>query len=416
VLWRSLVTIRSATAVLCVALLPSCRGEGGAHGRSSAPAGTVLIEAAEEEGAPVDAGVTQQHGTAAGAGERVSVPAGKLTAGSTPGDRGRDPTLEPARVTFDLAGFAIDRLPFPNDPARPPVTGVGRERARELCLGAGGRLCAELEWERACRGPGDDPYPGASGWNAACASHPETCASGFGVLAMGGAMREWTSSDVQSIAEYRSKTAAAVRGARVDAGDVDHRCAHRGAVDPSTAAADLGFRCCYGEPPTALIPSPSWQATVRKIDLAPVRLQQLFASNRRLAALAGEVKYFREETATDTVRRRGKARGLDGGTLPPNTEMTTSPIVWNPVPGEQIVVATGQAGGKASFVVAFHQLPDGRLRVGSALIMSDEPGPIVLVYNALVRRKLQWTTCWECFGETGAISYRADNRVVITQQ
>jgi hypothetical protein len=48
--------------------------------------------------------------------------------------------------------------------------------------------------------------------------------------------------------------------------------------------------------------------------------------------------------------------------------------------------------------------------------MKDEIGPVVIVYNPFVRRKLHWTTCWECYGETGNITYRDENRVVITQR
>ncbi|RLB57723.1 MAG: hypothetical protein DRI90_17645, partial [Deltaproteobacteria bacterium] len=67
-------------------------------------------------------------------------------------------------------------------------------------------------------------------------------------------------------------------------------------------------------------------------------------------------------------------------------------------------------------IVAFHRLPNDRYRVGAALIMKDELGPVVLIYNPYVRRKLHWATCWECYGATGNITYRLENRVVITQK
>ena len=113
--------------------------------------------------------------------------------------------------------------------------------------------------------------------------------------------------------------------------------------------------------------------------------------------------------------RRGKARGTDAGALPENTYMTTAPLLWNPVAGEQILLATGQSQGD-SFIVAFHLLPEGKLRLGSALHMKGELGPVVLIYNPFRRRKLSWATCWECYGETGNITYREEHRVVITQR
>lgn len=371
-----------------------------------------LLEAAEEE--DVSAARPQMKGAALAANERVALPAGKLVVGSTPGDRGRDPSFEPALVEVDVKAFEIDKLPYPNDPTRPPQTGVDRERALAVCKERGGRLCTEVEWEYACKGPEGQRYAGGDVWDESCAKAPQTCATGFGVLAMGAAMREWTASNVQPIKEFLKNEGAAVRGAIADAADVDHRCAHRVTVDPASSGADLGFRCCYGEPNEAAIASPSWVATVRPADMPSDRLAKLFASNKRLGEIASDIKYFREESAIETVLRRGRARAGDAGTLPPETKMTTAPIIWNPAPGEEILLVTGQSG-KDSFIVAFHRLPGDRHRVGAAMILKDELGPVVFAYNPFVRRKLEWSVCWQCNAETGFVTYRPDNRVVITQ-
>ncbi len=403
--------VRASIALL---LVSACKDEPAGEGPSpSAGPSAAMLEAADEE--PQDAGA-QQKGAASAAGERVEIPAGKLVAGSTPGDRGRDPMLEPALLELELPAFEIDKLPYPNDPREAPKTAVSRQQAGELCAARGGRLCSELEWERACKGPDATPYAGGQVWDPGCATSPETCASGFGVLAMGMAMREWTASDVLPIEKLQPQ-AAAVRGAASDAADVDHRCARRAAVSPDAASGDLGFRCCYGDAPSATIPSPSYVATVRKVELSPSRLGEMFAAIERLAPLAKEeIVYFREEAAVDEIMRRGRARGMDAGSTPPNTELTTSPIIWNPVPGEEILLVAGRSGEKTSFIVAFHVLPGDRHRVGNALVMHDEVGPVAIVYNPYVRRKLHWTSCWECYGEVGNITYRDDNRVVITQK
>ncbi len=387
---------------------------GGSAQPSAAPSSRALIEAPDDDEVGSEAASSQRKGAATRAGARATIPAGKLVAGSTPGDKGRDPVFEPALLEVELGEFEIDRLPYPNDPQSRPLSGVTRKQAAQLCAKREGRLCSELQWERACKGPEQQPYAGGTRWDDSCAAAPETCASVFGVLAMGSAMREWTASDVLPIKKLQPR-AAAIRGASAEAAGVDHRCAHRAAVDLDTKADDLGFRCCYGTVSEPTIPSPGWLAAFRKVDLPPARLEQLFADSTRLSPLAKDIKYFREQAAIETIKRRGAARGTDGGAPPANIHMTTAPTLWNPVPGEEIVLVTGRSE-KDSFIVAFHRLPNDRYRVGAALIMKDELGPVVLIYNPYVRRKLHWATCWECFGATGNISYRLENRVVITQK
>lgn len=371
-----------------------------------------LVEAADE--GPVAEKAHQKKGAARSAGERVTIPSGVFTAGSTPGDRGRDPTLEANQLQVELGEFSIDVLPFPNDPSAPPVTGYSRDRAAEACAKRGGRLCNELEWERACKGPDGQDFSGSTGWDPECATHPEGCASGFGVLAMGGALREWTASDVDVLKGFRASPAAAVRGAGAQVADVDHRCAHRSAVDASTTAGDLSFRCCYGQAPSASISSPEWRPTVEKVEFSADRLAALFATSARLKPLADGIKYFREEAAVTTAIQRGKSCT---GAAPPTAaeSMTTGPVVWSPVPGEEILVVTGQASKDQSFIVAFHRLAGDRHRVAAAMLMEDEPGPIVVAFNQNVRKKLEWAIGWQCPGESGNISYRDENRVAITQ-
>ena len=97
---------------------------------------------------------------------------------------------------------------------------------------------------------------------------------------------------------------------------------------------------------------------------------------------------------------------------------TTAPLLWNPVPGEEILVVTGRSGPH-SFIVAFHRFADergeSRYRVGSAFLLENEPGPVMLVYDPSARRRLHWMTCQGCYGESGRIRYGDDDRVVITQ-
>jgi formylglycine-generating enzyme required for sulfatase activity len=406
-------------AILAALLLPACgkRPEGapdsGAPASSSpvsiAPQGKVL-EAAENESP--DAGLAsaaKKAAPSAAARERVQIPAGGFTAGSTPGDKGRDPVLEPTLLAIELGGFSIDKYLYPNDPQKPPLTGVPRARASELCQEAGGRLCTELEWERACKGQEGTAYAGSSAWDPACARAPASCASGFGTLGMGAALREWTASDVAPIENVQPR-AAAVRGARGDAGAVDHRCAHRAALDAASGSEDLGFRCCYGPPNAASIPAPQWQQTFRKAELTPSQAEEMFASVPQLKELH-EIAYFKEPDDVNLVLSRGDA---GAGTVP-NTSFTTQPVLWNPIAGEEILVVAGKAQ-KHAFIVAFYRLPGDRYRIASSFIMNDERGPIVLAYNNYVRKRMSWSACWDCRGESGNVTYRDDNRVVITQK
>ncbi|MBM4356526.1 MAG: hypothetical protein FJ096_00290 [Deltaproteobacteria bacterium] len=404
--------MRFGTLALAVVLV-ACKRSDKEAPVVAATGSAALVEAADEAAAPTPA--KQKKGAARGAGEKVPVPAGTFVAGSVPGDRGRDPTLEARQLEVKLEEFAVDALPHPNDPSRPPTTGLSRSQAAEACSKQGGRLCSELEWERACKGPEGHEYAGAAAWDPECAKHPEICASGFGVLAMGGALREWTASDVDALKGFRASPVAAVRGASGEVADVDHRCARRTAVDASTTAVDLGFRCCYGSPTAATIPAPEWPPTIQKVEFSADRLAGLFASNPRLKAYAEGIKYFREEASVTTVLQRGKA--CPGSAPPSNAEiLTTSPVVWSPVPGEEILLVTGQSAQNRSFIVAFHRLVGDRYRVAAAMLMEDEPGPVALVYNQNVRKKLEWATALQCPGESGNISYRDENRVAITQR
>jgi hypothetical protein len=227
---------------------------------------------------------------------------------------------------------------------------------------------------------------------------------------MGAAQREWTASDVLPVENVPIRGAAA-RGARGDAPAPDHRCAHRAAVDATAAGDDLGFRCCYGAPNAASMPAPVWRETFRKAEITADQLAEMFAGVPQLEALGKEIAFFKEPDDVHQVLSRGDA---GPGTVP-NTSFTTAPILWSPVPGEEILVVAGRAQ-KSAFIVAFYRLPGDRYRIGSSFILKDEKSPIVLGHNSYVRKRLSWALCWDCRGESGFVTYREDNRVVITQK
>jgi hypothetical protein len=393
--------MRAAPLLLFVACGSSEPGDAATSSASAAVVGSgAVLEAAENESGPLASSTAK-----AAADPIVSIAAQKLSSGSTPGDRGRDPTLEPASVAVDLGAFDIDRAPYPNEPGKKPLTGVTRERASELCKARGRRMCSELEWELACKGPESHAYAGGAGWLSDCKSG--SCASGFGAIGMG-SIREWTASDVAAVDDV--KGGASVRGAARSASELDRRCAHRTSVSPSTEDADLGFRCCGGDANEASIAAPKKLANFEKATLSPSDLSAMFASTKELAKLGRDIKYFDPETSAKEVTQKG-----DAGADPKGYELVTHPLAWRPVTGEDIVVVTGQAG-EDSFIVALFRLADGRYRVASSLVLRRDPGPIVLAYDRSVDSRLEWATCFHCPGESGRITYRDDKRVVITQE
>jgi hypothetical protein len=338
------------------------------------------------------------------AGERVEVPAGTFHAGSLPGEAGRRPDVEQRRTDVELGPFRVDRLPYPNDPAASPRVGVTRDEAERLCEARDERLCTELEWERACRGPASHSFPSGDAWNAGCAKGPLGCAAGFDVLAMG-TLREWTASDV--VAENGSRKAA-VRGAGPKASAEAHRCAARAAENPDGKSDELGFRCCKGPKNAAVVQEPHAGQTFLQASITPARLAELFKANPKTERLSKDLRFFKEPDGAETVVSRGP--GDRKGFL-----FTVAPLVWNPVPGAEFLVVTGRSGESTSFVAAFHVMGKDEYKLASSFVMENEVGPVALAYNGYIRPRIHWSTCWGCLGESGRILYRDPDEAVIVQ-
>jgi serine/threonine protein kinase len=143
-------------------------------------------------------------------------------------------------VCIDLTEFVgTDKL---------PRTRVSFVQAVQLCGGAGARLCTQLEWERACRGPDSAVFPYGAAYAAArCntkaprakvqppGSRPE-CKSAVGALDMSGNVAEWV------IVE--PKQVPAQKGGSVLSGPADARCDKTTTVSALGGGPLVGFRCC----------------------------------------------------------------------------------------------------------------------------------------------------------------------------
>ncbi len=336
--------------------------------------------------------------------QMTQIAGGTLRAGSTPGDPGRVPELEAKNQEVELGPFAIDRLPYPNDPAQPALLGKTRDDARRLCAEQSARLCTEVEWERACKGPRQDEYPSGVMWDPSCTSGAKACATGFDVLGLGTTAGEWVANDV-TIDEKRR---AVVRGGAVGAPSTDHRCAARHPTEATTQSQEIGFRCCQGAPNAAVVSEPKQGPIFTKAKLTAEELQQALAADPAGKALAHDIKFFREPEGANTVVSRGpgEKKGFD---------FTVAPLLWNPTPGAEILLVAARSGETTSFVAAFHVLPGGKYRLASTFVLQNEPGPVALAYSPDIKPRVHFSTCWGCPGETGKALFRKPETVVIVQ-
>ena len=232
-------------AALVSALLVSCRSSSS----SDAVAPTASAEASASAFAPKELPPAPPKGM-------VWVPAGILLAG-TPEDRTpRIADAEMPGAQVPMKAFFVDELPYPNEPGAIPLTGVTQPRAAELCAAQGKRLCTELEWERACKGPQNFTYPYGNRYrpNECDTGSPSAavppvgvlvgCKSGFGMRDSHGGVFQWTASPWGRGTVGNLST---LRGGDAEAGEVVSRCANAIGRRPTEARRDYGFRCCSGD-------------------------------------------------------------------------------------------------------------------------------------------------------------------------
>jgi len=276
--------------------------------------------------------------------------------------------------------------------------GFAFDEAQVSCAKAGGRLCTEVEWERACKGPRSTVYAGA---DEACAEGP--CPSGYDIEGLGSAL-EWTASSFSSSSPRSGERV--LRGNGRTAPNSQRRCARRTAASELSPDEPVTFRCCYGAPNAERLRDPVEQVAFREIDLPLPELGALLARDERTRSLAEGLAYFKEDAAS-VVLSRGPGDTM-GFTL------TTRSLIWAPARGVELLVVTGRSGERTAFVVAYFMAQDERILAGS-FIMKNEPGPIVLAYAPSIRPRMHFSGCWGCPGETGKLLFRPPESVVLLQ-
>lgn len=277
------------------------------------------------------------------------IPPGVLRAG-TPVDRApRVADEELAGVSIPMNGFYMDVLPHPNEPGAIPTSGVSRDEAEQLCTTKGKRLCTELEWERACKGPDNTTYEYGDLYRAsACGTGVAAdesarrplgehvpCKSAFGVADLHGSVWEWTDSPWARTS--RSASLGVLRGGNAVAGELVGRCANAIGRKIGSRAPSMGLRCCAG---------PRNEASVSLVvkgspDLQPVRtpeeLHDVWEPTLRTAL----------GTAANHFRRAWR---------------------WSPVPNEELVLILGcnTVGSPTCALAVGRSLESGPMLIASA--------------------------------------------------
>lgn len=187
----------------------------------------------------------------------VWIAPGVLIAGTPPERLPRVADAEMAGEQVVMTGFYIDQFPHPNEPGAIPTTNVTQAEAAALCEAQGKRLCTELEWERACKGPQNTTYEYGDAYKPTVCATGSTrtlvpngvnagCRSAFGVHDLHGGVWSWTASEWKR--DSAKTNLATIRGGNAPEGELVGRCANGRGLRVDARREDLGLRCCAGEP------------------------------------------------------------------------------------------------------------------------------------------------------------------------
>jgi formylglycine-generating enzyme len=307
--------VRALAALVC-AVVSGCGRSSSHSGAPSPDAGLVSAPSATAAGAPRPG--------------MIWIPPGVFRAGTPVSRVPRVAEEELPGTEIALGGYYIDALPYPNEAGAIVTTNVTRDDAAKTCEAKGKRLCSELEWEHACKGPSGSTYEDGDGYHAAtCAMGVPTeqaarrpsgellaCKSGFGVREMHGGAWEWTDGPW---GRGSLRELGVLRGGNAVAGELAGRCANGIARPPTTKSPTMGFRCCAG---------PKNDAKVELTLQTGLPLER----SMKTAELAAPLLPMAEAAWSPLS-------GSDAGA----PFAFVHAFTWRPVPNEELVVASGCA-------------------------------------------------------------------------
>lgn len=322
----------SARTALLVSLvwphsLVGCRYAGRELGEESSPSSVTAASYAADPSAPPPPWATALRAAPPSKG-MVWIEGGSLVAGTPVNVVPRKADREMSGEQVVLDGFYIDEYAYPNEQGAIPTTGVTQADAEQMCEERGKRLCTELEWERACKGPSNSMYEYGDRYQGAICgtggpSRPLPsgyrfgCRSEFGVHDLHGSLWEWTKSEWGRGTDRGWVTQ---RGGNGDDGEVVGRCANGRARAPNTREPDVGFRCCSGPANAAEVTLEVGEGSVLRRALDPKSIQLMRSLDSKIPS----------EVAAEM-----KKRGLFH---------MVQLWEWKPVANEDLVVALGCAG------------------------------------------------------------------------
>jgi formylglycine-generating enzyme required for sulfatase activity len=194
--------------------------------------------------------------------EMATIEAGEFMLGSN--DSERNDLVELSARKRDGKKFCMDKYEYPNQRNVLPTRNISWSEANTACEKNRKRLCTEVEWERACKGPWSlvinqqfsygniwkDNTCNVKNFNSMMeektgevspSGEYQDCASNEGIYDLNGNVQEWTQSEGHTGGESQKKI---LKGGSYSSPKFQTRCSYSREEIPSLKQEDIGFRCC----------------------------------------------------------------------------------------------------------------------------------------------------------------------------
>jgi serine/threonine protein kinase len=194
--------------------------------------------------------------------DMATIEAGEFILGSN--DSERNELVEQAARKRESKKFCMDKYEFPNQRNVIPAKSASWLEANDACEKNRKRLCTEIEWERACKGPWsivlNQQFSYGNTWRdnacnvknfnsmmdekpgevAPSGDYPD-CSTNEGVYDLTGNLQEWTHSEGHLGGEPHKNI---IKGGSYLTPKFQSRCSYSREELPTLKQEDIGFRCC----------------------------------------------------------------------------------------------------------------------------------------------------------------------------